>query len=58
MSEEAEAKLIAALTEMFGDRLADPEVHPRQYEYHLKLLIFELQNKKDENGSTVPATAT
>lgn len=56
MSEESRAKLIAALTKMFGDRLADPEVHPRQHEYQLKLLIFELQNKKDENGSTVPAT--
>ena len=58
MSEESRAKLTAALTEMFGDRLADPEVHPRQYEYQLKLLIFELQNKKDENGSTVPAATT
>lgn len=56
MSEESRAKLVAALTEMFGDRLADPEIHPRQYEFQLKLLIFELQNKKDENGSTVPAT--
>jgi hypothetical protein len=43
---ETEA-ILAKMIELFGaDRLADPDVYPRQFEYQMKLAKFEMGLKK------------
>jgi hypothetical protein len=42
--EQSEAeKIVQKMQEMFGDKLVDPDVFPRQFEFQVKLAKFEMK---------------
>lgn len=41
--EEKCKELGAKMEEMFGDRLADPDVFPRVFAYQAKLAVYEMK---------------
>lgn len=45
-------QVLEMMLKLFGERMADPEVHPKQFEYQVKLAKFELNLKGKNNDST------
>jgi hypothetical protein len=51
MTDEQAANIYNELWEMFGDKLPDPEHSPKEFEYFIKLYLYE--KKVNESNRSI-----